>query len=519
MGLLLAVTPASAYTLKTGISEGCHERITIAAFLLAFPKVRPAGELPIPDSDEWELFANGLLGSVDRLEMFEELATPTFKLMFVSILVGVRSPDTEGHSVTNLSSVRRIHADPDPVGQYAHALRGADDDGPEGEANAVEGLRRVIVDQLMQAVDSLKKPPDQQFIRAQLFFDFYGTVEMEVWEPAYLLGRALHAVEDSFAHTIRSEDLMKIIHVLNYVEGIEGSLETARDGLAHSNHMDSCDGETDPMVKKAVEAATDLLLAFDLAVETRRPAPVVLFMNRWLVYEPGCDESNNYCDSPWAAQAKKEPVGPYLEHMLGCAAQPGGGPSPGWVLFAVGLVLLQRRRRAALIAVAIVLIASSADAQTFVQTESHGSLFSDAPDKSLASASFGLGLRAGYRFGSYAVFGHLERNIWVGTEFGENLKGGVIDFAVGGQLYSGGDFVRSSVMLGRSQLGFDTFFHRKGHRGVFLELRPVELCWSPRPWLGITLAPLTFDWVSPVLSPPEIRLIQYRTVAGVEFRI
>jgi hypothetical protein len=185
----------------------------------------------------------------------------------------------------------------------------------------------------------------------------------------------------------------------------------------------------------------------------------------------------------------------------------------------VGLVLLHRRRRAALIALTIALIASSADAQILVQTESHASLFSDAPDKSLASASFGLGLRAGYRFGSYAVFGHLERNTWVGTEFGEKLKSGVVDFAVGGQVYSGGDFVRSSVMLGVSKLGFDTFFHRKGHRGAFLELRPVELCWSPRPWLGVTLAPITFDWVGPVLEPPAIRLIQYRTVAGLEFRI
>ena len=429
------------------------------------------------------------------------------------------SSDLEGHSVTNFTSVRRIHADPDPIGQYAHALRGIEDDGPDGEANAVEGLRRVIVDQLMDAVDSLRKPSPEQIVTAELFFDFYGLVELEVWEPAYLLGRALHAVEDSFAHSVRSADLSTIIHVLNYVEGIAGTLEPNRDGLAHSNHMDTCDGETVPIVEKAVEAATQLIRAFDLAVEQRNSAPLNIFIERWLKYTPGCDESNAYCDSPWAPLAKKDPVGPYLEHMLGCATLPQDTPSAWWVL-AVGLLFLRRRAAHAAVLIFLLVVGSAtADAQTFIQTESHGSLLSDAPDKSVVSASVGYAVRAGHRWGALAAFVHLERNHWLGIEFADKLRSGVLNVALGGQLYTGGDFVRSSAMAGLSRLTFDTFFHDKGQQGVFLELRPVEFCWSPRPWLGITLAPITFDWLGPALGEPTLRLIQYRSITGIEFRI
>ena len=68
--------------------------------------------------------------------------------------------------------------------------------------------------------------------------------------------------------------------------------------------------------------------------------------------------------------------------------------------------------------------------------------------------------------------------------------------------YSGGRLVIEprDASLQPKEIPIDTFFHKKGQRGLFLEIRPVELCWSPLPWLGITLAPLVYDVVAPALA-------------------
>ena len=52
--------------------------------------------------------------------------------------------------------------------------------------------------------------------------------------------------------------------------------------------------------------------------------------------------------------------------------------------------------------------------------------------------------------------------------------------------------------------------------GLFLDLRPVELCWRRWSWLGITLTPLSFTAVGPVLDDPPIQMALYRNILGVE---
>jgi hypothetical protein len=63
--------------------------------------------------------------------------------------------------------------------------------------------------------------------------DFYNRFQGDVWEPAFRLAEAMHTVQDSFAHTIRSEadDLKKIATVLNYVDAISTDFNAERDGL------------------------------------------------------------------------------------------------------------------------------------------------------------------------------------------------------------------------------------------------------------------------------------------------
>ena len=395
IAVLLVAGPAGGYSIRSGLTEGCHEKITRAAFLVALPTFNPDVSIRLPNSDVWRKFAEGTI-RLNRLEeQFPQLENDSFKLMLISIIVGVRSPDTEGHATSNLARLRQIHADPDPAGQYAHALRGAEDDGPMGDAVAVEGIRQAIIGLVLQAAESFRRPTNRQIITVPLYFDFYGLVDIEVWEPAYRVGRALHAMQDSFAHTIRSDDLTRIRHVLNYVDAIEGHLDEQRDGLPHSVFMDTCDGETLPIAMSAGIASGELVGAINLAVQTGDPEPIRKVLNSWVTHEPGCTFENDYCDSGWVGLARREQTGPYLEELVGCVTTNAQSQSPALPITLVALLgwalLIRRRRRQAERigvrsgALVLLLAVSSmpSQAQTFVRTEGHVSMLSDAPDRSV----------------------------------------------------------------------------------------------------------------------------------------
>ena len=158
--LLTSTTPiAGAYSIHSGLTEGCHEKITQSAFLAVLPQLNPDASILLPTSEIWRKFADGMIRANGIKERFPEFQNDSFQLTLISILVGVRSPDTEGHATTNLARLRQIHGDPDPAGQYAHALRGAHDDGPEGDVAAIEGLRKSIIGLIGQTLESLRRSP------------------------------------------------------------------------------------------------------------------------------------------------------------------------------------------------------------------------------------------------------------------------------------------------------------------------------------------------------------------------
>ncbi len=466
--LLVLPVRLHGYSLHSGLTEGCHERITRSAFLNALPSFGPDPTVPMPQSDLWREFSQGVI-RVNRLkDDFSQLEDPAFQLMFISVIIGVRSPDTEGHAITNLTRLRQIHADPDASGQYAHALRGPGDDGVAGDFAAVEGTRRTIVDLVIQSFDSRLKPPEEQIITVPLYFDFYGLVDIEVWEPAYLIGRALHALQDSFAHTIRSDDLTRILHVLNYVDAIEGHLTERTDGLPHSDFMDTCEGETAPIAMTASQASVSLVIGINKALELSSPEPVRLVLDEWLLYEPGCTVDNDYCDSGWVALARRDQTGPYLETVLGCSTTPSAYPvGPVFLCILVCFFGLIRYRRPAAMTMCACLFViplnmNGLRAETFVQLESHVSLLSDVPERSIIANTFGAGIRGGYGWDPWRILGHIERNYWVSTELTDRTTPGVLNLGLGIQYLSGGGFVRSGVVVGPSILVYDSVFDEKG---------------------------------------------------------
>ena len=93
----------SAYSIHSGLTEGCHEKMTQTAFLSVLPNLNPDASLALPKTEVWRKFAQGMI-RVGRLkERFPQMENESFQLMLISVIIGVRSPDTEGHATSNIS--------------------------------------------------------------------------------------------------------------------------------------------------------------------------------------------------------------------------------------------------------------------------------------------------------------------------------------------------------------------------------------------------------------------------------
>ena len=298
-----------AFTISTAFTPGCHEQISVDAFTLFMEQTE---RIPRPDSlpPKWRGVAYTL---ADRLGI--EVESDGEAQLLLSLIVGVRSPDTGGHSVANITQLRSLHGDLDPDGQYLHALRAPDDDGPEGDASAVAGTRRSIRRTVQRAFEAFRLPEEEQFGNAIMYVDFYGEVPVPVWWPAYYMARAAHTTQDSFSHMLRnrSSGLHEVVNVLNYVDAITLNYKEARDGLPHSGGRDSCAGQTEQAVAAATEATMELIRAARLMGTGDYEPALHAFLDHWFVLIPGCNVENQMCGNPEAlAIARQNPTGPYL---------------------------------------------------------------------------------------------------------------------------------------------------------------------------------------------------------------
>ncbi len=321
---VLVARPSAGYTVGTRFSDACHERITVAAYAQSLARL----------SVDYVPPARG--AAADKLSTYFvhqfdlSLNDDRQRNLLMSLLIGVQAPDTHGRSLLELENTRNIHAAPDD--QYAHALRKPTDDGIEGDLDAISGARAHIESLLEKLRIELKKPREQQFITVEYYIDYYGLLKADVWSPAFYLGGALHALQDSFSHSIRSDDLRHIRHVFNYVDAITHEHDESRDGLRHSASMDLCSNDTLPLLNAARTASIELLLAAREAPDETRAV-----LDRWLTHESGCTFDNGYCGSPWVAVARRESTEPYL----GCTQAPADAPAP----LALAIIVLWLIRR------------------------------------------------------------------------------------------------------------------------------------------------------------------------------
>lgn len=565
---------AAAFTITSGFSQSCHERLGLAAMAILLDELNLAN-VTLPSSDLWRDVAAEIAPAVLETTGITAAMALTDPQQFVlfSIVVGIRSPDTDGHSVSNLDALRVAQIDPDPSTQHLHCLRSPSEDGLAGDVSVLQGSEQLIREEVFSAADAIVAAPRSNTL-APFYLDFYGQLEVDVDTASYLIGRAMHTVQDCYAHTLRSADVRTVFTVLNYVDAVAGRLDEARDGMAHSDTLDDCARtELAPLVVRAVAVSSALARA---AVALARTGDGTLLARgfgacpagetdtascEWMYYKPDCvpagqppstalccTQSNAYCGTPYLTVAREKLTQPYVAEILSCAVAPHARHSvrSPWVALAMlagAIVLLPLRRRgrkrrataARAVGLAAILVAltypevawaamqdapvegsESSPARLVAGIEGHFSLLSDAPERSFINVTSGYALHGGYRFGRWGVLAQVERNYWLPTELSNDLKPGALNIGVGVEWFAVQDRVRVSVTAGPSILWFDTALDTKGSVGLFVDLRPAGLRWSFPHQVALVFDPLSLAIVAPVLGSPGILQLEYRTVLGVE---
>ena len=286
---LLAPSTARAYTLHTTVTNACHEPITLEALARTAPPVPADG---VSDDEPYYRLAEHF----GRALEVGPPAGDADALWRTSLVLGVRDPDLRGNGPADLIRLRWVHLP--EVTQDDHFLRRSEHDGAAGVAGAAqEGRERLLALIEASAEAYAADPEGTRLVPVRAWIQYYHAVEVEVWEPFYRLGEALHLVQDSFTHTYRSDDLHTILEIQNYVESV------GHDTYWREGRRDEVDA----------------------------------FLDAWMSLEPGCE--GGMCTSRWVAIAQSDETG-----ATGCAVRPGR--PAGWLLalgLALALALVRRR--------------------------------------------------------------------------------------------------------------------------------------------------------------------------------
>lgn len=339
--------PAHAYTVKSELTQGCHERITTDALRVVRGELSTAGPLHATENDQ---------ALIDDLQFTP--ASDVADLGGATLLVGVRDNDLKGRGSDDLAQLAAVHGNPD--GQEEHCLRSASEDEPTGSASAVADCRAFVRNAIQAALgglDAAGMPDTTKVTTVTVHLSLRGQVDAPL--PTYYLkmGQAIHAIEDSFTHTYRSADETHITVVLNWIDKVDGTLEEARDGPAHASQLDRCD-DPDPLRttrrRLATLAAAGVLRATldPRSTPDQKMAAVDAVLDSYMSYSSGCSFDNGWCDAPERS---------YADAACGChVGRPDWGHGGIWGAGGAGLIVLalctRRRKGAAVAAFSLVLL-------------------------------------------------------------------------------------------------------------------------------------------------------------------
>lgn len=348
LAVLLQVADADAFQIGTAFTDPCHEHMTVSPLSCIEGGAWGSGSVACDVSAIFPSYGmsvdpvSAAIGDMFADMMGVQVESDRERLILVSLVAGCRYPDILGQSAYDLATMRP-HLLSDDF-EHWHFIRRSYDDGAEGDVSAVKAATAFIKSEIAAAITAASLPEAERLARHSIAIDFYGEVDVILYEPLYRLGVALHTFQDSFAHTVRSGDLVTIVGVLNSIEALNGSLVESRDGIAHSMAMDRCMEQAAPVAMVAAQASAELVSAVVAQASGGADSPVEEVLGKWLHLQPGCDETNDWCDSPWIEIVRQEPFMPIIDMVVGCGA-PGGYVGAMLLLIPVFLIIRIRRRR------------------------------------------------------------------------------------------------------------------------------------------------------------------------------
>ena len=511
---------AESFTFESPVSDGCHEGLTIAALSEAG---WPGGMQPPGLSDTDELIARDLPFDV---------AGSKEDPWLLALTVGVRFNDLHGHEALDLPALSDVHNQ--GRGQREHCLRGPDDDGPEGDVAALTACGEFILEQVAEALGDGEEIDLEATAPVTVALIFHGPVGVEMNRYAFHIGRALHAVQDSYTHTFRSED-GAVRHVLNFTDyAVSGDYLQSRDGHPHLGPLDECDGSSASQTRaaRAQEASRRVLAALADATGGRsgRLERVAEVLADVLAYEPGCSIETHYCDAPERFE------------QASCRAVSGPG-GPGQAALAAWLLLacawLCRRRLAVFMRIAcavavLVVVAPDARGQPEEAAEADEGAgdAAETPDERDEAWQFGLTLTTAGSFdrgalaarvGGKVTLGNrfelgleVEFNPWFSLETTDVVPGALNVFLAGSYCWARvGDLsLQTTLYVGISALLFDLVGADAGSVGPFIGASLLGLRIELGEGVAMVLEPAEVVLPVPHLSGVPFYYRQYRFAVG-----
>ncbi|WP_394846777.1 MYXO-CTERM sorting domain-containing protein [Pendulispora brunnea] len=526
--ILSFLPSAHAYTISNVATSGCHESITSEA-LRNVRKVRSQAA-PLPaNRDETALIDDVQFTPADDMK----------DLNAVALLLGVRDNDLKGEGANDLSSLAPIHGTPE--NQKEHCLRGPDRKEPNGTLQAVEDCHEFIMQRVTEALDGLDAAgvPNPN-LRTALTVHLAIRGQIDAQLPTYYvrMGQAIHAVQDSFTHTYRTADQMRITVTLDWLDAVARSHDEAHDGPPHSSELDKCDDLDDLRQRRrdlAVEASSAILDATLDPSKTRdqKLETVRGLLERYLGYSAGCTFENNWCDAPEKRYATD--VG------CGCRSSSDGGMGTFVAmagLIALALTVRRRRRRGgaafgAAFALAWALTTSSARAEPTPKAIPPAE---PLPPRESPNVALGVSLGVAGSFDKTAVAGNVGARLRVSKMWvlgldaewnpfisatGSTFRMGTFNAYLSGMLrfplaYENIN-LRTTLSAGTSTLLFDLYGAPRASTGIFAQLYPLGIEWKASRLFYIILNPLGVAVPVPQLSGVPFMYPQYRINLAVEF--
>jgi hypothetical protein len=516
----LAFAPAAhGYSLASPTTRGCHESITGQALrnLRATLDTAPPIE---PTTDQRALLDDLPFVADDDLRDFGA----------VSLMLAVRDNDLKGNSPADSFDVVPINGD--PALQREHCLRAPAEDEPGGSEAALADCRAFVLERTAEALDGLdaRGAVDPAHLQTLgVYLPLRGPHTMVPMPLYYVkMGQALHALEDGFAHNLRTADGLRVTTVLDWAEQAERRLVESRDGPPHMTKLDQCDDPDPPRARRhalVIAAATEVLTAMlDPSLgRDEKLAAVDQTFTRYYSFQPGCSMANAWCDP--AEDALRDG---------GCSL---GGRPDGAHLVLLGAILLAlvllRRSRAREVLIALVLLSPAARAdppltppveklEKLQERKRPGSRvgfalsLSGAIDRPALAGSIGLRVRLHQRF----VLGFdTEWNPWISTA--NDFKNGafnayfvgIVRYPLNWQRIN----LRSTVAIGASVLLFDVYGAPAGSIGVYAGTSPLGLDVDLGRALKLVIDPINLSLPVPHLTAAPFYYLQYRITVGFQF--